>query len=128
MQPELSVDDIAIIQAQETYAVGDIVVYQDGTSLVIHRIVSIDGDEVVTQGDANNVADTPISLTDIKGKKVAKIPRLGVVVRFLKTSSGFLVVLVTAIVLLEIPYYFERRKSLEEQEKIKEEIRRLKDK
>jgi signal peptidase len=127
MQPELSVDDIVLIQAQESYSIGDIIVYQDSTSLVIHRIVNICNGEVITQGDANDIPDNPITIADIKGKKIAKIPRLGVVVRFLKSSSGFLVVLVVAIVLLEVPYYLEKKKSLDEQEKIKEEIRRLKD-
>jgi signal peptidase len=127
MQPELSVDDIAIIREEESYSVGDVVVYQDGTSLVIHRIVDISGEVVTTQGDANDIPDNPISLDDIKGKEVAKISHLGVMVRFLKSTGGFLTVLVVAIVLMEIPYYFERKKFLEEQEKIKEEIRQLKD-
>ncbi len=126
MQPELSVNDIVVIQAQDSYTVGDIVVYQDGDSLVIHRIVSIHGDEITTQGDANNVADSPISLKDVKGKKIAKVSHLGVVVRFLKSSRGFLTVLVVAIVLFELPYYLERKKSLDEQERLKQEIRRLK--
>jgi signal peptidase len=127
MQPTLLVDDIVIIREEESYSVGDVVVYQDSSSLVIHRIVDISGEVVVTQGDANDIPDSPITFEDIKGKEVAKVSHLGVVVRFLKSTSGFLVVLVIAILLMELPYYLEKRKYLQEQEKIKEEIRRLKD-
>lgn len=126
MEPALSVDDLVIIHEQDSYETEDVVVYQDGSSLVVHRIISIDGDEVITQGDANNVADDPISLSDIKGKTVANIPLVGATVRFLKSSTGFVLILVAAILLFELPYMRERKKITETQEKIKEEIRRLK--
>jgi signal peptidase len=126
MEPELSVNDVALIKAQSSYSIGDVVVYQDGNSLVIHRIVSIEDDTIITQGDANNVSDNPIDISSIKGKEVAHISHLGVAVMFFKSSSGFLTMLIIAIVLLEVPYYLEKKKSVDEQEKIKEEIRRLK--
>jgi signal peptidase len=128
MEPTLSVDDLAVIQESDTYAVGDVIVYQDSSSLVIHRIIAIDDTTVTTQGDANNAADPPVAFSEIKGKEIAAIPKLGIVVRFLKSSTGFLVVLVLAIALLEIPRYRERKQLTAEQEKIKAEIRRLKDK
>lgn len=128
MEPELSVNDLVLVKGQDSYEVGDIVVYQDSRSLVIHRIVSIDGDEIITQGDANNAADPPIREEDIKGKETFHIPFLGAVVRILKSPVGFIIVLILAIVLIELPYYKERKKVIYEQEKIKEEIRRLKGK
>ena len=126
MEPELSVNDLVFVRAQDGYEIGDIVVYQEGRSLVIHRIISIDGDEIVTKGDANNIADSPISIKDVKGKETFHIPFLGGVVRFLKSTVGFVVVLILAVVLFELPYYNERKKAAKEQEKLKEEIRRLK--
>lgn len=126
MEPALSVDDLVMVHEQESYVVDDVVVYQDGGSLVIHRIVFMDGDEVITMGDFNNTEDAPIHLSDIKGKAVASIPYAGIAVRFLKSPVGFLLILVTALALFELPYLRQRRKEAEEQEKIKEEIRRLK--
>lgn len=127
MEPALSVDDLVIVREVDGYAVDDIVVYQDGSSLVIHRIVSINGDEVVTAGDANGgVLDAPITLADIKGKAVAHLPFFGVVARFFKSPVGFVLILAVALLLFELPYLRQRRKDTEEQEKIKEEIRKLK--
>lgn len=126
MEPALSVDDLVIIHEQSSYETEDIVVYQDGSSLVLHRIKSIDGDEVITQGDANDTADQPIKASDIKGKAVAHIPFVGAAVRFLKSPVGFIIIIAAAIALLDLPYLRERKKATEEQERIKEEIRRLK--
>lgn len=127
MEPELSVDDLVIVRACDGYQVGDIVVYQDGNMLVIHRIIFIDGDEIVTQGDANNAADQPTDISAVKGKAVGHIPFAGVVVRFLQSAAGFFLILIAAVALFELPYRKERKKSENEIEKIKEEIRRLKD-
>lgn len=126
MEPILSVNDLVIVHEQTSYNERDIVVYQDGSSLVIHRIISIDGDTAVTQGEANNVADSPIGVSEIKGKAVAHIPFAGALVLFLKTPVGFLLMLFAAIVLFELPLLRERKKTAETQEKIKAEIRRLK--
>ena len=128
MDPALAVDDLVFVRASESYEVGDIVVYQEGkSSLVIHRIVSIDGDTVVTAGDANGGAlDEPITRSAIKGKEVASLPFVGLLVRFLQSPVGFVLILVAALLLFELPYLRQRRKATEEQERIKEEIRKLK--
>lgn len=126
MEPELSVNDLVLVQEQDNYSEKDIVVYQDGSSLVIHRIISIDGDTIITMGDANTAADEPITAAVIKGKAVAHIPAVGAVVRFLKTPVGSVLLIIAAIALFELPYLRERKKSMDEQEKIKEEIRKLK--
>lgn len=126
MEPELSVNDLVIVRETDGYEIGDIVVYQDGSSLVIHRIVSIEDSTVITQGDANNVADAPISASAIKGKEVVHIPFVGAAMRFLKTPVGSILLIIAAIVLFELPHLRERKKAADEQEKIKEEIRKLK--
>lgn len=126
MEPTLSVDDLVIVHEQDSYETGDVVVYQSGNILVIHRIISIEGDAVITQGDANNIADQPIQLSDIRGKAVAHVPKIGAVGLFMKTPAGFLIVLIGAVVLFELPYWKERRKATAERERIIEEIKRLK--
>ena len=127
MEPELSVNDIVFVKEQDSYETGDVVVYQDEGSLVIHRIISISENEVITQGDANNTADPPVSISKVKGKAVASLPLAGAVAQFLKTPVGFILVIIAAIALFELPYLKQRKKADDELEKIKEEIRRLKE-
>lgn len=126
MEPTLSVNDLVFVQEQSDYEVGDIVVYQDENTLVIHEIYSKNGDEIVTKGEANDVADEPISATAIKGKAMFHIPFIGALIRFLKTPLGFIMIIAAAIALFELPHLQQRKKAAEEQERIKEEIKRLK--
>lgn len=127
MEPTLLVDELIIVKAEDGYEVDDIVVYQTGHMLVVHRIVDIDGDMVTTQGDANNVSDAPIALSQIKGEVIAHIPHLGKIVRLLKTPVATVLLIAAAVLTVELPYRKEKEKNDEELERIKAEIRRLKE-
>lgn len=127
MEPTLSVDDLIIVREEDNYQVGDIVVYQDGGTLIVHRIVSADGDTIVTQGDANNVPDAAIHKISIKGKMVASIPGIGMIVNSMKSPVGTILVIAIAVLLVEGSYRKEQQKHNDELESIKEEIRRLKE-
>ncbi len=48
--------------------------YSQGTALVTHRIVEVNGNQIVTKGDANNTNDTPIQRNQIVGKVIKVIP------------------------------------------------------
>ena len=127
MEPALSVNDLIVAKETEEYAVGDMVVFQDGDSVVVHRVVTLDEETVQTKGDANNVADAPIGREMVKGKVIAYIPAAGHVVNFLRTPVGIFVVLAAAVVLMELSYRKEKQKDDDELERIKAEIRKLKD-
>lgn len=127
MEPVLSVDDLILIKETDKICPGDIVVYQSGRELIVHRVVSIDGETVLTKGDANNVADEPFDVSNVKGKMVGHLPWMGKIVRCLKTPAGIIGVLAAAFALTELSYRRERKKDTEDIEKIKEEIRRLKE-
>lgn len=126
MEDRLSVDDLVIIKATDNYDVGDIVLYQDGNSLVIHRIIEIDGDTVTTKGDANNVADKPINKSRIKGVLIYDIAGLGAVVNILKQPVFIILILAAAFLFNEISYRKEKDKDTESLDKIKAEIEKLK--
>ena len=127
MEPNLSVDDLIFVHEEEQYGVGDVVVYQSGNSLIVHRIVVVEGDILITQGDANNVADPPIEKSAIKGKVTGAIPGIGVLVNALKTPLGIVVTIAAAVLLVEGSYKKEQKQHNDELESIREEIRRLKE-
>ena len=126
MESRLSVDDLVIIKATDNYKVNDIVLFQDGNSLVIHRIIEIDGDTVTTKGDANNVADEPINKSQIKGVLVYDIAGLGAVVNLLKQPVSVFILLAAALLLTELSYRKEKDKDTEELDEIKKMIEELK--
>ena len=126
MESRLSVDDLVIIKATDNYKVNDIVLFQDGNSLVIHRIIEIDGDTVTTKGDANNVADEPINKSQIKGVLVYDIAGFGAVVNILKQPVFVVLILAAAFLLTEFSYRKEKDTDTEELDEIKKMIEELK--
>ncbi len=126
MEPELSVDDLIVVKRADEYREKDVVVFQDGGSLVVHRIIALDGESATTKGDANNAADRPIELSRIKGKVVFTVPYIGKLVDFLKSPIGTLCVIAAAIALVELPRLREKKKDDEERQKIIDEIEKLK--
>lgn len=79
MEPTLSQGDLAIARGQNSYAVGDIVAYYSPYGpIVIHRIVGIDGDNFVTQGDNRDSVDPWVVTPDmILGTSFVAIPYVG---------------------------------------------------
>ena len=126
MEPKLSKGDLIIVKETNSYDCEDIVVFQDGNSLVVHRIIEKADEEVITKGDANNTDDGAIAISRIKGEVVFSVPYAGTAIEFIKSPVGTILIIALAILLLEIPRFKERKKDTEEIEKIKEEIRKLK--
>lgn len=127
MEPTFSKGTLLLVKDTQDVETGDIVVYQSQNELIVHRVVSITDNEIITQGDANNVADPPFDKTQIKGKVIAWIPFLGSVAALLKTPAAVIVILVLAFVLVEGSFRVQRDADDQELEAIKAEIQRLKD-
>ena len=125
MEPTLSVGDLLIVREAEGYLVGDVVVYQSGGMAIVHRILSIDGENAITQGDANNAPDEPIPVETISGRVTTAVPYVGYVVLALKTPIGLAVTIAAAVALVVISGRRDKRSMDEETEKLKEEIRQL---
>ncbi|MBE7088416.1 MAG: signal peptidase I [Clostridiales bacterium] len=130
MEPELSVNDLIFVVQTGDYGVRDIVVFQDGSSLVVHRIIRTEGEgedlKFITQGDANNAEDPAISLNEIKGEVIFALPFVGVIVQFLKSFVGTLLVIALAGFLYFKSFKKEREKDDAETDAIIDEIKRLK--
>ena len=126
MEPTIHQDDLILVARQESYEENDIVVYQSGTMVVCHRIVSIEDETVTTRGDANNAPDAPIRLETIKGEVVGVLPGVGTVARLLKTPVATVSLIAAALLTSELSFRKDKQKDQDELEKIKEEIRRLK--
>lgn len=126
MEPTIMIDDLILVKAQEEYHEDDIVVYQSGSMLVVHRIIEEQPDTVITQGDANNAPDAPVRREMIKGAVVATVPGAGGVTRLLKSPGVSVGLAGLALLLSEMVLRREKQKDEEELDRIKEEIRRLK--
>ena len=126
MEPELSVDDVIIVRPADAYAVGDNVVYQDGGTLVVHKIIAIDGETVTTQGTANNTPDDPIHQRYIKGRVTGVIPAVGGLIHLIRSPIVSLAILALAVYLLICAGRAEQREQQDKLGEIRAEIERLK--
>lgn len=70
--------DIVILYGADEVEIGDIVVYPNPKFRypIIHRVVGKNGEKLITKGDHNSRED-PVEVTEILGKAVFKIPKLG---------------------------------------------------
>ena len=125
MEPTLSVGDLLIVREQTGYEPGDVVVYQSGRVPVVHRIVDITEETVVTRGDANNTNDEPFPVAAIKGEVIAVIPLVGYGVWLLKRPVAVVILLAAAVLLIEGSFRTGKAEKESEKEKLKEEIRML---
>lgn len=82
MEPLLHRGDLVLRSSTElvTPCVGDIVSFEppwyEGKT-VTHRLISIDGDKIITKGDNNSFSDPPISEEHLTGVIVGKARFLG---------------------------------------------------
>ena len=127
MEPTIMADDLILVKEAEHYEIGDIVVFQNGSLLVVHRIVDIDDQMVTTRGDANNAEDTPIPLMYIKGKVIGHVRGVGSAVRLIKSPAVTFALIAGAVLLVEMPYWKTKKKDDDDLEALKAEIRKLKD-
>jgi len=125
MEPALSVGDLLIVRAYDQYAAEDIVVYQSGSTPIVHRIVEINSETVITRGDANNTDDEPFPVSEIKGKVIAIVPLVGYVAWALKSPVAAIILLGAAVLLMEWSFRVGKSQKEDEKEKLKAEIRAL---
>jgi signal peptidase len=116
MEPTISTGSLVLVQAQERYAVDDIVTFRTGERDGIpttHRIVAdgLRSGELVytTKGDANEEADLePVTQREIIGRVIVSAPYLGYLLDFARQPLGFMLLIVLPALLI----VFEEATSL----------------
>lgn len=119
---------VKLIEPNEPVSENEIVVFTQDTTLVTHRIIKINGDQIITKGDANNKEDDPITRKQIIGKVVKIIPNVKMWKEIILTPK-VLIPTSISILLLWIFFSYDKEKDvkktkkvIEEQEYIDEEI------
>ena len=128
MEPTLRVNDLVVVQRADEYNVGDIVVFQQGNQLIIHRIIDKNDEEakITTKGDANNIDDGQIPVSAVKGKYSFRVPFVGLIVKGLKTVPGIIIVLGLSAFLMIRSWRNERMESDKDLDDLRKQIAELK--
>ena len=78
MSGSIEIGDIVIVKITKDVREGDIIVYSNDNNLITHRICKINGETIITKGDANNTEDDPITVNDIIGKVQYTLRNIGI--------------------------------------------------
>lgn len=99
MEPTIKIGDMIVIDTKvKEYKENDIITfYDENNSFVTHRIIEIDNEKIITQGDANNTKDSPITNDKVVGKYVKKINGLGFVLKALKNPVALIMIMVVGV-------------------------------
>jgi signal peptidase len=95
---------------------GSIVTYQRGLELVTHRVLSVEGDTLLTKGDAVEDADPwAVTMSDVRGVYLFRIPGIGYFSNFIRTRLGWSLVIIIPSVILVTLLIREIRKKMRAQ-------------
>ena len=67
MHPVIREEDLVHVEPVSSFDVGDVVLTQADRGLTAHRVVSFQGDVVVTRGDNSAEEDAPVDRTRVLG-------------------------------------------------------------
>lgn len=110
MSGTFEVNDIIIVHPKESYSTGDIICFEEGESLVTHRIVEETPEGFVTKGDANNAEDIgKVAQDSVIGTVVFVIPKVGAAQQFVMSLPGLLVLMAVVIIIFFLPEWWEKR-------------------
>jgi len=130
MTPTIKIGAIVMVRAATSYKIKDIITFQVGSGkrdIVTHRIISRKGDEFITKGDANNVADiNPVKKENILGRVVFNISYAGYIANVISSKIGILILVLIPALLIIISegkkIWLEIKKKKSEKNKLEEKI------
>lgn len=122
MEPVFYSGDLVMVKEveAESLQVGDVIAFREGTAVITHRIVQVEGEKdklrFVTKGDNNNVNDRrPVTVEQLEGIYLYRISKLGNFAMFMQTPVGM--ALFIALPLLLFILYDILRRTLFERKK-----------
>lgn len=99
MAKTLNIYDVILVKITKEVEQGDIITYKYDGELITHRIMKIDGDKLITKGDANNTEDKAITKDDIIGKVISVYPKVGIWVKVFTEPNVLISVFVTLVLI-----------------------------
>ena len=106
MEPTIDTSDVVITKEQkDNFQNGDIIAFQNSKAVTVHRIVDISKEDEVTlyqtKGDNNNTVDLKkVKQSEVKGKVVYKLPKVGKAILFINSHIVIFVSIIALIIII----------------------------
>lgn len=99
MAKTLEIYDVILVEITKDVKENDIITFKQDGELVTHRIMEMNGDKLITKGDANNTEDEEITKDAIIGKVISVYPRLGIWAKVFSEPSVLISIFITLILI-----------------------------
>lgn len=99
MAKTLNVYDVILVKITKDVKENDIITFKKDDELITHRIMEIDGEEIITKGDANNTEDEKITKEAVIGKVVSIFPRVGIWAKVFTEPNVLISIFITLILI-----------------------------
>lgn len=106
MKPAINMGDMIVTASLNGPLTGEVkpgvvVTYERGKEVVTHRVLSVNGDTLVTKGDAvEDPEPRPVTISQVTGIYLFKIPYAGYLSNFIQTRVGWFAVIIIPTMLL----------------------------
>lgn len=117
MSGTIEIGDVVLVKITDEISENDIIVYKQENNFITHRALKIDGDTIITKGDANSSEDMPIKKEQLFGKVIKIIPNVAIWKKVLTTPSVLITMIIT-IVLLGFAVNYDTSEKTEKKEKV----------
>lgn len=117
MSNTIEIGDVVIVKITKEVQENEIIVYSEDNNFITHRLITKDENgKFITKGDANNSEDKPIEETQILGKVIYIIPKIGILKRAI-LSPQVLILILTLIILLGMALKLTTNKGAKDEQK-----------
>ena len=120
MDPTIKQNDIILVKMTKNYNVNDIITFEKDGSYITHRVITINDNNVITKGDANNANDLAIDKQAVLGKVIKIFASAGIWQKIL-TSPKVIILIFLTLILFDFAFSykgFKKPKKDEPSEKI----------
>ena len=109
MSPTIEIGDIVIVKLGEQGQKRDIITYKSGNAFITHRIIEIDGENIIAKGDNNNTQDNPIKKDAIIGRVDFIINNVEIWKNVFSDANVIIPVVITVILFVILIAYKEKK-------------------
>lgn len=128
MKPTFEKDDLLLVREKAKHPqIGDIVIYKNEESLVVHRVVAYEDGIVTTKGDANSGEDPEFPEEKIQAYVVFVIPQVGKLIRFIQTPWGISLIIILLLALRGLLAFIDWRAMEKTRTEIKYDIQYMRE-
>ena len=127
MEPTLNINDVLLVKVNvDDLQKDDIIAYKSENSIITHRIVMINDNDLIVKGDANNTVDSPIKKDQVIGKVVKVFPHLGIWKKILTEPKILILIFITLLLFDGALSYNGKDKKNNIEEIKKEKVKEIK--